>query len=126
MIESKLTLSTLATKLARHRKQRGRFSPKPVRHTEEPDMKSRKPPCATACDMSVDVALLGSAFDLRRCHGDAITILQGIIRSDWLAVDPDQIVSGFAGTTLVKETVDRCVRLDLDVVGKAGSVVVDE
>ena len=52
--------------------------------------------------------------------------MQDIIRSDWLAVDSNQIVSGFAATTLVKETVDRCVRVDLDVVGEAGSVVVDE
>jgi len=43
-----------------------------------------------------------------------------------LAINANQVVGGFAGTTLIAEALDRRVWLDLDVVGKSSSVVVDE
>jgi hypothetical protein len=66
------------------------------------------------------------AFDLYGRKTDAIAIAQDLIRRHGLAIDPDQVLIGFARTNFALEHVaDRSSVGNLDVVCKTAVVVID-
>src|SRR5687767_524427 len=66
-------------------------------------------------------------FDLGRRDRDAVPFLKDLVRWDRLSVDADQVVLWFAALDLLREQIaDSESRVDLDVIGKTSSVVVDD
>jgi hypothetical protein len=67
------------------------------------------------------------AFDLGGSHADAVAGLQDLVGANRLTVDADEKVLGLATRQmLLKQWDDGCALGHLDVVGEAGTVVVDE
>jgi len=67
------------------------------------------------------------ALNLSRGDRNAVALNEHLVARRRLAVDADQIVARLGAVTLRgEESLDRRARFNVDVVGKAGAVVVDQ
>jgi hypothetical protein len=65
-------------------------------------------------------------FDFDGSDTDTITMLQHLVRRTRLAIDTNEIAAGLATNPLVEEFAHGRAFVDLNVVGEAAAVVVDE
>jgi len=66
------------------------------------------------------------SFDLDRRKADPVARLQFLVGGGWLPVDADQVIGWTAaGHALREQGQDGGLRLDLDVIGEPGPVVID-
>ena len=66
------------------------------------------------------------ALDLRRRAAHAISLLQYVVARRWLAINPNQVITGLAvRNPLLEKFGDRCSVLDVDMIGVAAAIIID-